>query len=145
MARVERSALVPYSAKEMFDLVNDIVSYADFLPWCEHSEVISDSGAEVCGRIDVAKAGVRQSFTTCNWLTPPERIQLHLKEGPFRRLEGEWRFQALSDEACKVFLDIEFEFSSKLIEMAFGAVFKQIADNLVDAFCKRATEVYGGR
>lgn len=145
MAKVEKTALVAFSAQAMYDLVNDIGAYQDFLPWCASSEVISDEGAEMCGRIEIAKAGIRQSFTTCNWLEPPERIELHLKEGPFKHLEGEWYFQPLREDACKVHLTIDFEFSNRLVEAAFGAVFRQIADTMVDVFCKRAAEVYSDK
>jgi ribosome-associated toxin RatA of RatAB toxin-antitoxin module len=144
VAKVEKTALVPFPAAAMFDLVNDVDSYPAFLPWCRTARVISDSEEERCGELEVARAGIRQTFATCNRLQYPERIELHLKEGPFRRLEGYWQFLSLSESACKVTLNIEFEFSGKLIDSAFGAVFRQIADSLVDAFCKRAAEVYGG-
>ena len=144
MAKVEKTALVPFTAAAMFELVNDVPNYPAFLPWCRSARILSDSDEERCGELEVARAGIRQTFATCNRLQYPERIELHLKEGPFKRLEGYWHFQPLSDAACKVTLHIEFEFSGKLIDAAFGAVFKQIADTLVDAFCKRATEVYGG-
>jgi ribosome-associated toxin RatA of RatAB toxin-antitoxin module len=107
--------------------------------------VLSDTEDERCGQLEVARAGIRQTFATCNRLHYPERIDLQLMDGPFRRLEGHWSFQALSDTACKVELEIEFEFAGSLIDKAFGAVFRQIADTLVDAFCKRAAEVYGGQ
>lgn len=142
MAAVEKSALVPFSASAMFELVNDVASYPEFLPWCRSAKVLSDGEDERCGELEVARAGIRQTFATCNRLDYPERIDLQLKSGPFKRLEGHWQFQALSEEACKVTLNIEFEFSGKLIDAAFGAVFRQIADTLVDAFCKRAAEVY---
>jgi ribosome-associated toxin RatA of RatAB toxin-antitoxin module len=145
LAKVEKSALVPFSAPAMFELVNDVDNYQVFLPWCRTSRVLSDTEDERCGELEVARAGIRQTFATCNRLHYPERIDLRLKEGPFRRLEGHWQFQPLSDTACKVRLEIEFEFSGKLIDAAFGAVFRQIADSLVDAFCKRAAEVYGGQ
>jgi len=89
--------------------------------------------------------GIKQKFSTCNTLYPYERIDIHLKEGPFTHLDGHWRFTELRADACKVELELEFRFSGKLINSAFGAVFGQIASTLVTAFCKRADEVYGGK
>jgi len=144
LPRVEKSALVSRSAAEMFELVNDVESYPEFLPWCRSGKLLKRDERELCGEIEVARAGVRQVFSTCNLLYPYERIDLRLRSGPFRRLEGTWRFRELREDACKVSLELEFEFAGRLINAAFGAVFSQIADNLVDAFCKRAREVQGG-
>ena len=107
--------------------------------------MLSLTDDRMCARITVARAGIRQSFSTCNRLVPHEQIELHLEEGPFRHLHGLWNFLALREDASKVSLRLEFEFSGRLINMAFGAVFSHIADNLVEAFCNRAREVYGGR
>jgi len=126
----------------MFELVNDVESYPQFLPWCQSGKLLSRTETELCGEMEVAKAGIRQRFSTCNKLHPYERIEINLKEGPFRQLQGEWRFIPLRDDACKVELELEFSFSGALINKAFGAVFNQIANTLVDAFCKRANEVY---
>jgi ribosome-associated toxin RatA of RatAB toxin-antitoxin module len=128
----------------MFDLVNDIPSYPAFLPWCRSARVLSDTDEERCAELEVARAGISQTFATCNRLSYPGRIDLQLKDGPFKRLEGVWQFQALNETACKVSLTIDFEFSGRVIDKAFGAIFKGIADTMVDAFCKRAAEVYGG-
>ena len=145
MAAVEKSALVPFSTAQMYDLVNDLESYPLFLPWCESTELLSLTEERMCGRISVARAGIHQTFSTCNRLYPYERIELHLDEGPFRHLHGEWHFLALRQDASKVSLRMEFEFSGRLINAAFGPVFSHIANSLVDAFCTRAREVYGGR
>ena len=128
----------------MYELVHDIESYPRFLPWCESTEVISVTEGELCGRIAVARAGIHQSFTTCNRLVPHERIELRLQEGPFRHLHGIWQFVALREDASKVSLRMEFEFSGRLINLAFGPVFSHIADSLVEAFSRRAREVYRG-
>jgi ribosome-associated toxin RatA of RatAB toxin-antitoxin module len=143
LARVEKSALVPFSAAAMFELVNDVESYPQFLPWCRSGRLISRDEQELCGEIEVARAGISQRFSTCNRLYPYERIELRLREGPFRRLEGTWRFDALREDACKIGLVMEFEFSGRLINAAFGAIFGQIADSLVDAFCRRARDLFG--
>ncbi|MCP3668508.1 MAG: type II toxin-antitoxin system RatA family toxin [Gammaproteobacteria bacterium] len=144
MPVVKKSALVAYSVKEMFDLVNDIESYPQFLPWCRSTKLLSHTETELCGQLEVARAGIRQKFSTCNHLHPYNRIDIELKEGPFTELSGSWRFLELRDDACKVELELDFSFSGALISKAFGAVFAQIANTLVDAFCKRAREVHRG-
>jgi ribosome-associated toxin RatA of RatAB toxin-antitoxin module len=141
---VSKSVLVAHSAARMYELVNDLESYPDFLPWCSGAEVMSRTPEQVCGRIEVSRAGIHQSFATCNRLVENERIEIRLTEGPFRRLEGDWVFTALAENACKVELTLEFEFSGKLINAAFGKVFSQVATTLMDAFVKRADEVCGG-
>ncbi|HEB97495.1 MAG TPA: type II toxin-antitoxin system RatA family toxin [Sedimenticola thiotaurini] len=144
MPVVHKSALVGYSARQMFDLINDVESYPEFLPWCRSTRLLSRDGDELCGELEVARIGISQRFSTCNRLHPYERIDIRLKEGPFRDLHGSWRLTELREDACKVELELVFEFSGRLINTAFGKVFGQIANSLVDAFCKRASEVYGG-
>lgn len=144
MAKVEKSALVPFSAQAMFDLVADVEHYEDFLPWCSKSALVSRGDHELCGMIEVSRLGITQSFSTCNQLDPPTRMGIALQEGPFRHLHGEWRFIELREDACKVMLTMEFEFAGKLIDAAFGKVFHQVANSLVESFVERAKEVYGG-
>ena len=135
MATVKKTALVLYSAADMYTLVSDVEAYPQFLPWCRSSHIIQHSED---GR-------VHKSFTTINRMQKHKMIDIRLLEGPFQRLEGYWRFEPLRVDACKVSLDMEFEFSSHLLRIAIEPVFKQIANSLVDAFCKRAVEVYGKR
>lgn len=144
MPRVEKSALVPFSAQAMFDLVADVDDYVNFLPWCSDSHLDSKDDERICGTIEVSRAGIKQAFSTCNRLFPPSKMEIELKDGPFSQLSGAWEFQPLRDDACKVVLILDFSFSGKLINAAFGKVFHQIANNMVEAFCKRAKEVYGG-
>lgn len=144
MPRVHKSALVPYSARVMFELVNDVESYPEFLPWCRKGRLLSRDEFETCGEIEVVRAGIHQTFSTCNRLDPHQRIDLRLREGPFKRLEGFWEFQELRDDACKVSLLLDFEFSGRLINAAFGRAFANIADTLVDSFCKRARDLHNG-
>lgn len=127
----------------MYLLVDDIESYPLFLPWCRTTEVISRKNDEVKASIEIARGAVNRSFTTCNRLQKDKMIEMRLVEGPFRHLQGFWRFDSLSEDACKVMLDLEFEFAGKLLDMTIGPVFNQIANTLVDAFCQRAKEVYG--
>lgn len=143
MPVVRKSALVTYSAAQMYDLVADMDAYPRFLPWCETAEILSREENRFCGRMEVARLGIHQAFTTCNRFKRPERMELELVDGPFRSLHGVWTFHPLREDACKVELSLDFEFSGQLIDKAFGGVFHQIANTLVDAFCKRAEEVYG--
>jgi ribosome-associated toxin RatA of RatAB toxin-antitoxin module len=143
MPLVSKSALVHHSASAMYELVCDFEAYPEFLPWCSESRLISRSTDLICGELEVARIGIRQRFSTCNRLVANERMDIELRDGPFRKLEGGWRFHALRSDACKVELVLDFEFAGRLIDAAFGRVFNQIANTLVDAFCKRADEIYG--
>ena len=130
----------------MFQLVNDVDDYASFLPWCRSSRIISQTGNEIVASVEIAKGVLNKTFTTRNRLTKDKRIDLELVDGPFKKLHGYWQFDALKTEnACKVILDLEFEFDSAMISIAAKPVFMHIATTLVDAFCKRAVEVYGER
>lgn len=143
MTTIHKSALVPYSAEQMYNLVDDVHAYPDFLPWCGASKEISRNEEEVEASLDIAHSGIHKSFTTRNRLQPGQSIEMQLVEGPFKHLNGVWRFETLGDAGSKVGLDLEFEFSSKLLGMTFGPVFSKIASSLVDAFIKRAQKVYG--
>ncbi len=142
---VSRMALMPYSAGEMYDLVDNIEAYPEFLPWCKSATVLSRSDDEVRANLALSRGGINKSFTTCNRLQRNKIIEMRLVEGPFNHLEGFWRFDNLGEQACKVSLDLEFEFSSRLLGLTVGPVFNQIASTLVDSFCERAVEVYGKR
>ncbi|MDH3980184.1 MAG: type II toxin-antitoxin system RatA family toxin [Gammaproteobacteria bacterium] len=145
MESITRSALVPYTQQEMFALVSDVDTYPRFLPWCSDAETMSREDDEVCARIDFAVSGVSKSFTTRNRHVGNEAILMQLVEGPFSELQGSWRFEPLGDAGCKISLNLEYDFSSKVVSMVTGPVFSQIASSLVDAFQKRAAEVYGQR
>jgi len=141
MSRVEKTALVAYSAECMYELVADVDRYNEFLPWCKSSQLLSRDEENLCGEIEVAKAGVVQKFATCNALTPFSRMDITLKEGPFKQLSGYWEFISLKEDACKIVLVLDFEFSNRLMNGAFGIVFHQIANTMVDSFCKRASDL----
>jgi len=143
MPVVSKSALVGHSAREMYDLVCDFEAYPEFLPWCSDSRLISRSAEEIVGELEVSRIGIRQRFSTRNLLVENQRMDIQLRDGPFRKLEGGWVFHALREDACKVELVLDFEFAGRLIDTAFGRVFNQIASTLVDAFCKRADDIYG--
>jgi len=141
--QIQRSALLPYSAAAMYDLINDVLSYPQFLPWCSDSEIIEQGDGFMRAGLTVAKGRLAQRFVTKNILQPNERISMNLEEGPFRRLQGTWEFTALNDNACKISLDLEFDYAGPIIKATLGPLFTQAANTMVDAFCKRANEIYG--
>lgn len=146
MSTIKRNALVHYSPHEMFELVNDVGSYASFLPWCRSSAVLSETDTEMQASVEIAKGVLNKTFTTHNKLIRDKRIDMDLVNGPFNKLNGFWQFDALKTEnTCKVILELEFEFDNAMISLAARPIFTQIANSLVDAFCKRAVEVYGER
>jgi len=140
---VQKSALVKFSAQQMFDLVDDIESYPQFLPWCSGSKVLRREGDIVEGQIDIAKAGFHKSFVTRNRLDQGGKIYMSLLEGPFKSLEGVWNFLPLREDASKISLDLEFEIASAFASLAFGPVFNQICNTMVSSFTQRAKVVYG--
>lgn len=143
MTQVDRSALVLHTAEQMFDLINDVEKYPDFLPWCAKTEVISRNDDELVATLYLSKGGLKYSFTTRNTLTRPHKMILELEEGPFSSLRGIWDFKELSEEACKVSVNLQFEFSGKIASFAMGKVFNQVATTLVDSFVERADQIYG--
>ncbi|WGW01035.1 SRPBCC family protein [Vibrio sp. YMD68] len=143
MKQVSRSALVSFSAEQMYALVNDVASYPEFLPGCSGAKVIESSQVSMVASVDVSKAGISKTFTTLNQLTDGQAIMMSLVDGPFRSLTGGWHFTPLDDSACKVELKLEFEFSSKMVELAFGKIFSELTNNMVSSFTKRAKQVYG--
>jgi len=145
MAEVSRSALLMYSAQEMYDLVNDVNAYPEFLPGCSETQVLIDELNLMKASVKVAKAGISQTFVTENTLVPNQSITMNLIEGPFKHLTGGWTFTPLDEQACKVSLDLQFEFSSSLIELAFGRIFHELVGSMVKSFSNRAKTVYGIR
>ncbi|AWH87980.1 SRPBCC family protein [Limnobaculum parvum] len=143
MQRIKRSALVNYSAGQMYKLANDVLSYPKFLPGCVSSRILEQTENTMTASIDVAKVGIRKTFTTCNHMVENAIIDMKLVDGPFRSLQGGWLFTPLGDDACRIEFNLEFEFSSKLIEIAFGRIFQDLAQNMVQSFTRRAKEVYG--
>jgi ribosome-associated toxin RatA of RatAB toxin-antitoxin module len=142
---IDRSALVPYTPHEMFVLVTDAAAYPQFLPWCCGAEVLSYENNEMVARLDFSVGGVSKSFTTRNGHRPDDEVEIGLVDGPFSHLQGRWLFQPLGDQGCKISLFLEYDFSSRMVGLVVGPVFSQIANSLVDAFQKRAAEVYGQR
>lgn len=143
MPTVNRSALVRHTPQAMFDLVNDFERYPEFLPGCRRARLIERDEEHLIGEMTLGRAGIEHSIMTRNDLVEPERIELSLVKGPFRRLRGRWLFTPMGEDACKVSLEMEFEFANRLLGMAFGKLFQQVAGQLVESFTRRADDLYG--
>jgi ribosome-associated toxin RatA of RatAB toxin-antitoxin module len=146
MKHVKKSVLLWYSPHEMYTLVSDVDRYAEFLPWCDGSEVLERHEDGVTARVGLAIAGIHQSFSTRNVQVPDRSLQMSLVDGPFSQLEGLWQFLPLSNpQACKIEFELRYAFSSRALEMVISPVFDRIANSFVESFVKRAEAVYGPR
>ena len=143
MVTVERSALVEFSADDLYALVEDVEAYPEFLPWCTAVEVASREGRHAVVTLHIRYRGLRQRFTTRNTFTRGERIEMDLVDGPFRELRGAWRFVPIGAGACRVELKLAYELASPLLARAMGAAFDHIANSLVDAFVRRIEALHG--
>lgn len=147
MKTVHKSVLIWYSPQEMFALVTDVPRYPEFLPWCDRSAVLAEDAQGMTAEVGISLGGIHQSFTTRNTHRAPEAIDLQLIKGPFSQLSGQWLFSPVGDgtqRACKIDLMLNYGFSSATLSALVGPVFDKIAATLVDAFVKRAEQVYGG-
>ncbi|KTD27902.1 type II toxin-antitoxin system RatA family toxin [Legionella israelensis] len=144
MTVVKKSRTVPYSCNEMFALVNEVEHYPEFLPYCSKSDVHHRDEDEVQATLVISAAGISKSFTTRNRLQHGKMIEIRLIDGPFKHLEGFWRFDEHS-EGCTISFDLEFEFAGRMFSMLLGPVFEQVTNKMVDAFCERAEVLYGQR
>ncbi|HEY0269028.1 MAG TPA: type II toxin-antitoxin system RatA family toxin [Methyloradius sp.] len=142
MAHVEKTVLVNFSDAQMYALVDTVEKYPEFLPWCGGIDLIQRDEATTTATIHIDYHGIKQKFTTQNFKTYPSKMEITLKDGPFRHLEGNWRFIALSETACKIEFKLTYEFSSLLLEKLISPVFSHIANTFVDAFVVRAEKVY---
>ena len=143
MPHIERSALVNHSAEQMFDLVNDVASYPEYMQGCISARVVNEDSEMLLGELTLGRAGVEFTFKTRNKLQRPERIDMELDSGEFREFEASWIFEALNDEASKVTLKMNFEFANNMIAVAAGPLFSSVANAQVDAIVNRAQDVYG--
>ena len=143
MTEIHRTALVPHSAETLYNLINDVAAYPQFLDGIVAAEALESSETHMVGRLVVRKAGIERTLVTRNELERPHRIQLRLVEGPLKSLNGLWTLTPLGGDGCRVTLDMRFETDSRLTAMAFGPVLRQLADRMVDAFVQRARELYG--
>lgn len=142
MTIVKKSRVVSYTCEQMYNLINDIEHYKDFLPYFAQSQVHHRDEDEVQATLSIMAAGVSKSFTTRNRLQKNKMIEIRLVDGPFSHLEGFWRFDEVP-EGCQVSFDLEFDFAGKMLSMLLGPIFEQITDKMVDVFCERAKELYG--
>ncbi len=143
MSRIVRSALVEFSALQMYSLVENIEAYPEFLPWCNSTRVLERANGRTVATLVIGLKGIKQSLTTENLNCPPLSIDLRLVEGPFKAFSARWDFQALSDSAAKIEFSISYTLSSGLLARALGPIFDQIANTMVDAFIARAQVIYG--
>jgi ribosome-associated toxin RatA of RatAB toxin-antitoxin module len=143
MHHISKSAIVPYTPQQMFELVNNIDDYSQFLNWCGSSSILNQSDDQITASVQINQGGLKQSFSTLNTLTPYKSIEMQLLDGPFDELSGEWRFETLGENASKVHLTLQFKFKSMVIDMALSPIFKSIANSQLDAFVARAKYIYG--
>lgn len=145
MKNIHKSVLIWFSPEEMFRLVTDVNAYPQFLPWCDHARVLETTESGMTAEVGIKMAGIKQSFTTRNTHVPGREVQMALIDGPFSNLSGGWTFNPVGDgsqRACKVELNLHYGFSSAALSAVVGPVFDKIASSLVDAFIKRAEQVY---
>ncbi|MBI5717375.1 MAG: type II toxin-antitoxin system RatA family toxin [Burkholderiales bacterium] len=150
MKHVRRSVLLWYSPREMYTLVTDVEAYPQFLPWCDRAEVLATDAESVTARLNLAYMGVRHAFTTRNQHVADRSVNVSLVDGPFSVLEGSWLFQPLGrpggeEQACKIEFDLRYTFANGALERVVSPVFDRVANTLVDAFVRRAEDVYGAR
>ncbi len=143
MSHVHQSAEVPYAPEQMFDLVNRVDLYSDFLPWCEQSTVIERSDQKMVAELTVGWKGMHQAFTTCNILRPYKSIEMQLVDGPFKEFKGCWQFRVLTAKVSHIELELVFDWSSRWMRLAFDGIFKQLTSQMLQAFITRAENVYG--
>jgi len=143
MTTINRSALLPYRAAQIYDLVNDIEAYPKFMDGCVGAQVLHRDETVVEARLDLAKGGLSQSFSTRNFLEHNTAIRLELLDGPFDRFHGSWQFKPLGEDACKVSLQLEFNASNAVLGLAAARLFDKVTNNVVDALAQRARHIYG--
>lgn len=142
MPKINRSALMPYSAEFMYRVVNDVAAYPEFLPWCGGVEIHHQDDHSMQASILIKKTVLNHWFKTSNTMQPGESIEMNLIEGPFSQLEGRWQFTSLDDSGCKIELKLNFEMSRGVASAIIAPVFSQIANTMVDSFCARAQDIY---
>lgn len=144
MGNINKSAIVPYSAEQMYSLVNDIEAYPEFLPWCASARVFDRTDSSLTASVSLATRRIKQTFTTENTMQPGKQIDIKLVSGPFSHLNGRWKFEDTGDKLCHIDLHMDFEFSNTLMKLALSPVFNQFMSTLVSSFVDRANTIYGG-
>ena len=143
MTSISKSADVQYSARQMYDLVNDIEAYPHFLPWCVDSKILTQAEDNLTASVSMAVGKIKLSFATRNTMQKDRRIDITHIRGPFKKLHGHWTFDADGDRGCRVSVYMDFEFHNKLVKLALGKVFGNVINTLIDTFTERAKQVYG--
>ena len=143
MVKIERSALVMFSCSQMYQLINDVARYPEFMAGCTGAEIIDQDESTLTARLNLAKAGLKHSFVTKNRLLPPHEMHMQLVEGPFKHFDGYWRFKPLGELGCKVSLELTFEFDNRLLAPAASKLFEKVASQQVDSLCQRAQQLFG--
>lgn len=144
MTVIKKTAVVPYTPGQMYDLVNDIESYPEFLPWCSGASVTVHGEDSLTASLSMASGRIRQSFTTQNTMQPGRRIEVRLVSGPFRYLTGSWEFEPVDGgTSCRISLQMDFEFRNRILKLTLSKLFHHIVDSLVDAFSRRALSIHG--
>lgn len=142
MPTIQRSALVSHSAQQMFDLVNDVDSYPEFLPWCSDAATLETGDSHCIARVKMKKGPLSQQFTTRNDLKSGSEIKMSLVEGPFRHLNGHWEFTSIGDRGCRVSFNVDFKFAGFILQKTLSPIFNEICSRMVDAFVERANQLY---
>lgn len=142
MAQVKKTVIINHSAGEMFLLVDDVLKYPEFLPWCGGVDLIHQDDQSTTATLHIAYHGLHQNFTTQNSKTFPSLMTIQLKDGPFKHMDGVWQFIALNDEACKIEFSLNYEFANQFLEKIIAPVFSHIANTFVDGFVVRADKIY---
>ncbi len=143
MPTINQATLVPYSAEQMYALVNDYESYPQFLSGCVGAKTLTTAEDELEAELHIQKLGISQRFSTHNKMVPNQKIEMQLLNGPFKSLQGAWTFTPFDEQSCKIALHLEFEFSNPMIAMVFGKIFNELTQKMIQSFKKRAKEVYG--
>lgn len=142
MAQVKKTVIINHSAGEMFLLVDDVLKYPEFLPWCGGVDLIKQDEKSTIATLHIAYHGLHQKFTTENAKNFPSAMNIQLKDGPFKHLDGTWQFIPLNDEACKIEFSLNYEFANQFLEKIIAPVFNHIANTFVDGFVVRADKIY---
>ncbi len=145
MTEIIKTTVVPYTPEEMYVLVNDIESYPTFLPWCTAAKILSQQEERLTATLSLALGKIKQSFTTENIMQDGAQIEMRLIEGPFKHLNGYWKFNLEDEESCQIQLHMHFEFKNKIIKHTLGKAFYKVMDSLVESFVQRAQQIYGNR
>lgn len=144
MESINKSAVVSFSAEQMYALINDVESYPTFLPWCSAGVVHEHNPHYMKASVSLAVGGIKQTFTTENTLQPETRIDVQLLSGPFKQLHGYWLFEPAGEGLCRISFQMNFEYKNKIIKLAMNKIFQRIGDTLVASFIAQAQALYGG-